>query len=125
MKLQSIMIISTIEPKIYSFQSECYDPVVMVDQNNNDLPKDFFLDQNYPNPFNPLTIINYQLPIDCYVTLKVYNLLGQEVATLVDEIQEAGYKSIALDGSKLPSAVYFYRMTAESFIETKKLLLAK
>lgn len=89
------------------------------------LPKDFALEQNYPNPFNPVTIVNIQLPFDSYVNMKVYNVLGQEVATLVSGMQEAGYRSVSFDGSNLPSGVYFYRMTAGNFSAMKKMLLLK
>ncbi len=89
------------------------------------LPKDFALEQNYPNPFNPTTIINFQLPNDKYMTLKVYNVLGQEVATVAGGMQEAGYRSVSFDGSNLPSGVYFYRMTAGNFSAMKKMLLLK
>jgi|GEM_PF-1097365 len=89
------------------------------------VPKEFALEQNYPNPFNPLTIVNFQLPIGNYVTLKVYNVLGQEVVTLVSGMQEAGYRSVSFDGSNLPSGVYFYRMTAGNFSAMKKMILLK
>jgi len=99
-----------------------------------EIPKEFALHQNYPNPFNPLTFIRYQFPVDCRVTLKIYNVLGQEVKTLIDEIQDAGFKSVEWNpstssGQGLASGVYFYRLMAESpgksFVAVKKLLLMK
>ncbi|MGA9363425.1 MAG: T9SS type A sorting domain-containing protein [Bacteroidota bacterium] len=89
------------------------------------LPHEFSLAQNYPNPFNPSTTIRYALPAALHVTLKVYNTLGQEVAALVDEFQEAGYKSAEFNAGSLASGVYFYRVTAGSFVDTKKLLILK
>ncbi|MBI5476009.1 MAG: T9SS type A sorting domain-containing protein [Ignavibacteriales bacterium] len=89
------------------------------------LPEEFKLEQNTPNPFNPTTIINYQLPIDNWVTIKAYNILGEEIATLVDEMKDAGYKSVTFDGSNLPSGIYFVRMNAGSFNDVKKIVLAK
>ena len=97
--------------------------------NLNELPKSYKLEQNYPNPFNSSTIIHYQLPSDSKVILKIYNMLGQEVKTLVEEMQDAGYKSVQWDVSTLASGVYFYRLTAnsegKSFVAVKKLLLMK
>lgn len=89
------------------------------------VPDKFELYQNYPNPFNPSTVISYSLPVNSWVTLKVYNLLGQEVATLVNEKKEAGRYDVEFNGSKLTSGVYFYRLQTETFTETKKLLLLK
>ncbi len=83
------------------------------------------LSQNYPNPFNPTTTINYQIPNAGHVILKVFNILGQEVATLVNEIKPAGKYSIKFDGSELPSGVYVYRIEAGNFISARKLLLLK
>jgi hypothetical protein len=96
-------------------------------------PIDFALSQNYPNPFNPITIISYQLPMNSHVLLSVYDALGREVATLVNEIKEAGSYTAQFDGSKfsrqnaggLASGIYFYTLRAGNFSETKKLLLMK
>ncbi len=88
-------------------------------------PKSFDLSQNYPNPFNPTTTINYQLPKDAHVTLKVYDILGREVATLVDGEQSAGYHEVSFDGSNFASGVYFYKMTAGNYTAVKKLMLLK
>ena len=87
--------------------------------------KQFGLEQNYPNPFNPVTMINYQLPMNSTVTLKVYDAIGREVATLVNEVKEAGTYSVTFDGSKLSSGLYFYTIKAGNFIATKKLTLMK
>jgi uncharacterized delta-60 repeat protein len=89
-------------------------------------PKIFQLSQNYPNPFNPTTIIRYQLPVKCWVTIKIFNLLGQEVMKLVDENQDPGVREIKLNASALPSGMYFYHLkTSLGFSETKKMLLVK
>lgn len=89
------------------------------------LPARYALEQNFPNPFNPLTRIGYALPSDEWVTLKVYNVLGTEVAGLVDEYQHAGYKAAEWNASNIPSGVYFYKLTAGAFTFTKKMILIK
>ncbi len=89
------------------------------------IPTEFGLAQNYPNPFNPVTVIKYQLPMDEFVELKVYNLLGQEIKTLVNEIQEAGYYEISFDASRLPSGVYFYKLNSGNFTSVKKMILMR
>jgi hypothetical protein len=83
------------------------------------------LSQNYPNPFNATTVINYQLPVDDEVTLEVYNLFGQKVATLVDGEQQAGCRSVVWDASDISSGIYFYRLTAGDFTETKRMIVVK
>ncbi len=85
----------------------------------------FELDQNFPNPFNPSTVISYQLPANTLVTLKVYDELGRLVRTLVNDRQTAGTHSVTFNASNLSSGVYFYRLTAGSYVQTKKLMLLK
>lgn len=81
--------------------------------------------QNFPNPFNPNTTIKYSIPVSTQVSLKVFDIIGSEVATLVNEQQEAGTFSINFDASKLTSGIYFYQIKAGNFIETKKFILIK
>ncbi|MGQ9804879.1 MAG: choice-of-anchor I family protein [Chlorobiales bacterium] len=88
-------------------------------------PAEFALEQNYPNPFNPTTTIRYQLPITSNVKLEVYDVLGKKVATVLDGRQEAGIYNYTLNASNLSSGVYFYRLQAGSFIQTKKMMLVK
>jgi hypothetical protein len=98
-----------------------------------DIPSNFKLFQNYPNPFNPNTIIRYTIPRgspigafgDDKVTLKVYDIIGREIETLVNENLKPGTYEVKFDGSKLASGVYFYKLQAGDFQETKKLILLK
>lgn len=89
------------------------------------IPNQFALEQNYPNPFNPATTIRYQLPAFGPVVLKVYDVLGREVATLVNEEKAAGKYSVTWNASSMSSGVYFYRLQAGAHSETKKLLVLK
>ncbi len=89
----------------------------------NRTPTAFSLDQNYPNPFNPVTTIAYAIPKQITVRLEVYNLLGHRVALLVDKVQTAGFYSEKFDGGSLASGVYFYRLQAGSFVQTRKLMI--
>ena len=89
------------------------------------LPKEFVLTQNYPNPFNPSTKIKYSIPISNAVRIKVYDMLGKEIKTLVNEFKSAGVYEIEFDASNLPSGVYFYRIISGTYSEIKKMLLLK
>jgi hypothetical protein len=93
--------------------------------NENSLPKEFSLQQNYPNPFNPSTSIKFTIPESGFTTLKVYNILGNEVTTLISEELTQGSFSVKFDASELPSGVYLYTLTSNNFNETKKMLLLK
>ncbi|MHB1688609.1 MAG: WD40/YVTN/BNR-like repeat-containing protein [Ignavibacteriaceae bacterium] len=92
---------------------------------STEIPSSYSLSQNYPNPFNPSTIISYQIPKDGFVTLKVFDALGREVKTLVNEYKGKGYYSVSFDGSDLSSGVYIYQLKANGFISTKKMLMIK
>lgn len=96
-----------------------------INENEEVIPSEFALYQNYPNPFNPSTKIQYQIPKGGIVTIKVYNLLGSEVATLVDEEKVAGNYEVTFDSSELTSGVYFYSLQSGVFIDTKKMILIK
>jgi hypothetical protein len=87
--------------------------------------KDFVLQQNYPNPFNPSTAIRYSLPQSAAVTLKIFNLTGQEVATLVHQQQTAGEHTVSWNAEKLASGVYMYRLQAGEFVQAKKMVLLR
>ena len=89
------------------------------------IPDEFYLSQNYPNPFNPSTIINFKLPKDGFVTLKVYDMLGREVAVLVNEFKPIGNYSVNFDASSFSSGVYVYTIKAGTFVDSKKMVLVK
>ncbi|MBI5476975.1 MAG: T9SS type A sorting domain-containing protein [Ignavibacteriales bacterium] len=103
-----------------------------VEENISDKPVDFILNQNYPNPFNPSTIISYQLPVSGKVTLKMYDVLGNEVAVLVDEYKPTGSYEVEFnlvrhyrESRNLTSGIYFYQLKAGNNIQTKKMILLK
>ena len=132
---------TTTEPKSYSFTDEdvttgiyryrlkqidfdgsfTYSNEIEVDF----IPKEFVLYQNYPNPFNPSTTIKYQIPELSFVTIKVYDVLGNEITTLVNEEKSIGSYEVEFNATNLPSGIYFYKIQAGSFVETKKMTLLK
>lgn len=95
------------------------------DEVTNQTPEEFLLSQNYPNPFNPVTKIGYQLPINSSVTLKIYDVLGNEIETLVNKEQNSGRYEVEFEASKLTSGVYFYQLKSGSYLETRKMILMK
>lgn len=109
---------------LYNQNITCGYPVG-ISSSNNQLPNSYNLSQNYPNPFNPVTVISYQLPINGFVSLKVFDVLGREVAELVNGEVKAGKYEARFDGANLSSGVYFYTLRAGDFSDTKKMLLVK
>ncbi len=99
--------------------------VVSVEEAKNETPRHFSLSQNYPNPFNPSTTIRFDLPKATFVTLKIYNLLGEELETLVQEYRLAGLHKIRWTAEGLSNGHYFYRLQAGEFVDTKKFILIK
>ncbi|HMQ70565.1 MAG TPA: T9SS type A sorting domain-containing protein, partial [Ignavibacteria bacterium] len=92
---------------------------------NSTVPSEFVLKQNYPNPFNPNTIISYEIARNGFVSLKVFDILGKEVKTFVNENQNAGNYNVEFNGLNLPSGIYFYKLTVNDFSETKRMVLLK
>jgi hypothetical protein len=112
--------------KRYIVVQKWYVPgVSSVEDKSNPNPEDYELYQNYPNPFNPTTTIRFTIPHRSNVTLKVYDMLGKEIATLVDEEKNPGSYEVKFDASNLPSGVYFYKIKAGEFTQTKKMILMK
>ena len=99
--------------------------LVGVGNSNSNVPKTYSLSQNYPNPFNPVTRISFELPKQGFVNLKVYDILGKEVKTLVNEVRGAGSYSVDFNASEFSTGVYFYRLESNGFTDTKKMMLIK
>ena len=112
---------------LYHFIQEANVGTVASVQSNsgNGIAGSFRLMQNYPNPFNPTTIISYQLPVNGFVTLKVYDALGREVETLINEHQTAGNHSVTFNADRLSSGVYFCKLQAGAYHDVRKLVLLK
>ena len=102
-------------------------PIVItgITNGNGSIPTEYAMTQNYPNPFNPATRISYQLPEAGNVKITVFDISGKQIATLVNGQQNAGFYDINFDGSRFASGVYFYKLEAGNFVETKKMLLIK
>jgi len=121
---------SMVEPPEYLLSAiidgDTLGTIVGVENDSDDyLPSSTKLFQNYPNPFNPTTLIKYQLPEEVNVTIKLFNILGQEIRVLLNSQHEAGYYELSFDGSGLSSGTYIYRITAGDFTDSKKLILLK
>jgi len=99
--------------------------VSVEDQTDGQVPDNYLLIQNYPNPFNPATTITYAVPQNSFISLRVFDILGNHVQTLVNEIKSAGTYAVSFDASSVPSGIYFYKLEAENFVSTKKMVLIK
>jgi len=97
-------------------------PIVVSVDDKPDVINNFYLYQNFPNPFNPNTVIGYQLPVSGNITLKIYDLLGREVAILVNEYKPSGNYEVEFNAARLSSGIYFYQLQAGSSIQTKKMV---
>ena len=97
----------------------------VIDQQENKQPPGYILHQNYPNPFNPTTTITFELPKESFVQIEMFNVIGERVATLVQERRTTGYYSVVFNASFFSSGIYFFKMTAGNFIAIKKSVLMK
>lgn len=108
------------------WEIEIYGNLMVSDNDDKqEIPNEFKLEQNYPNPFNPITTIRWQSPLSSHQTIKVYDLLGNEIKTLVDEYRQAGHHHFEFYANDLSSGIYIYRLQVGSYIDTKKMLLLK
>lgn len=107
------------------FYQQCAWQTVGINSVTSSLPGKFELFQNYPNPFNGSTIIKFSIPKTSFVSLKIYNILGKEITTLINENLSSGIYSVPFSNHNIPSGIYFYKITSESFTKTKKLIILK
>ncbi|KAB2844640.1 MAG: T9SS type A sorting domain-containing protein [Ignavibacterium sp.] len=114
-----------VRPQGNNFDIGCYEFTDASEVTESNNPESFHLFQNYPNPFNPGTIIQYEIASRQYVTLKVYDVLGNELATLVNENKAAGIYKVNFNASHLPSGMYIYKILSDNFSDVKKMLLLK
>ena len=110
----------------WSFSEEIFgETYVSIEHQESSQTNNFSLKQNYPNPFNPTTTINFSIPKTSFVTLKVYDVLGKEIATLVNEEKHAGNYNVKFKANGLPSGIYFYRIIAGEYSQTRKMIIMK
>jgi hypothetical protein len=113
------------QSNLYSYYILIPTTATGINYSSNSTPQNYELKQNYPNPFNPVTVIKYLLPSESKVSLKIYDMLGKEVITLVNAIQTPGEHIVNFNASNLTSGIYLYKITAGNFTQTKKLVLLK
>ena len=108
-----------------AYKTRIGNPPTGVNNIGNVVPEDYILYQNFPNPFNPVTKINYSIPKQCLVILKVIDILGKEIKTLINEVKSPGNYLVEFNGSEFSSGVYFYKIQANDFSDVKKMILIK
>jgi len=124
--LNSITVLRQAAVEVWNYYKTCYTTIPLgINNTNTEVPTSYNLEQNYPNPFNPMTNIKFQMPNSGFVQLKIFNLLGQEVATLVNEKLQPGTYKVDWDATNYPSGVYYYKLIAGDYAETKKMVLIK
>ncbi|MBE0538438.1 MAG: T9SS type A sorting domain-containing protein [Ignavibacterium sp.] len=123
--LNSISVMKNISAEAIEIYNSNFTDIPTGINNEPGIITEFKLSQNYPNPFNPRTKISWQSPVGSHQTLKVYDVIGNEVATLVNEYKPAGMYNVQFTMNNLASGIYFYRLQAGSFVQTKKMLLIK
>ena len=124
----TIQIMSILDTNLIASSNQSFsiiDSITSVNEDLDIIPNEFALFQNYPNPFNPSTTIQYQIPSEQFVSIKVYNSLGQQVSSLVNKIMPVGEHTVHFDAIKKSSGVYLYKIEAGMYSETKKMLLLK
>ncbi len=109
----------------WSYWKDSKQVVVGVEEELNELPTEYLLSQNYPNPFNSSSIIKYSIPKSSHITLKIFNILGKEITTLVNEEKFVGTYEVNWNAENLTSGVYFYKLQAGEFVQTRKMILLK
>ena len=122
--LDSLPFVQIDPVSIIGLETKLTDQIVTV-ANDESIPNNFILEQNYPNPFNPSTTIMYSIPNSEFVTLKIYDVLGNELATLVNEEKPAGNYEVDFNAAGFSSGIYFYKLQAGNFVQTKKMILLK
>ena len=123
--LNSISELRNLSDHVQSIYDQNFQSVLAVQNVSNEIPSEYSLSQNYPNPFNPNSKISYKLRVSSYAKLVVYNIMGKEISTLVNEKQNPGTYQVDFDGNGLPGGIYFYRLTAGGYTETKSMILLK
>ncbi|MBK7629455.1 MAG: T9SS type A sorting domain-containing protein [Ignavibacteriales bacterium] len=124
-EINSISVMKDITEEAIQIYNSNFTDIPTSIENQPIVISEFKLDQNYPNPFNPSTKISWQSPVSSHQSLKIYDVLGNEVATLVNEYKSAGSYEVDFNASSLSSGIYFYRLTVGSFVQTKKMILIK